>query len=378
MTELLSFTPATFPESATRDVVVHASVRLDRNLSGVSFPPAGQDESLSRAQTACLSALSASFPEGIALEADEDSCGSSLRLLAERGLIPHSVIGLPFRSVFFDYPSRASFTVNDGNHLRIAGWTSGSDLHAAFDIALGAERAMEDSLSWASTLEDGYLVSDIHRSGSGLSVKALVFVPGIVETRVLEKVTRGLLSSGIRPIPAFDLSDVEDDESLDSSSCEFSPPPFLELLAYAPRGMTEDQFLTRFSTTLNDLVEGERRTIERLLGSKSKLLEDRVHRARALLGACRLLGCAEALSLISDYRLGILTGFFDSFYDGPRRTEDGRRSARVAALRAADEALFVALPEAIRMRSLDADPDVLRSRRADTVHEILASHDNRL
>lgn len=384
----LALLPELSAEDRPRDVVLYCSARLRRNLDGYLFASAAPAMELEELRTRCLDRLGAVYPRGDAYLSESVPQRPVLRALAERGGLAASTPGALHRAAFTDLASGTIFRVNESDHLLISGWSSGDRIGEAFERALAAELALD--LPWAASLERGFLSADLDACGSGLSISALVFVPGILLSGLSERVFRSLAASGLEiGTPPFVVSECgeEDDAGIGRSGA------FMELRARSGPDETEEGFLSRASAALADLAAGERRTLAKLLESRRLALEDRAYRARSLLGSCRLLPCSEALSLLSDYRLGLVAGFYGAgassgaggakaaYGANPGLPGSGAGASPAAALNIADRALLASLPAAFRLfaqlpeTASEEDEEDLQECRARYVRERLAAPD---
>ena len=313
-----------------RDVVLHSCVRLGRNLEDALFPNRASITEALETRGRLLAAIARVEPARIELLMEDLEAADSL-LLAERGWAEPSAASDPGRGLAVVDGGATFLSVNDVDHLRILSQASGNDCALALARARRVDEALDAELGWAATSELGYLSARLEEGGPALQVSALVFIPGIVAAGVLERVVRGLMSSGIEPRVVAGNSDTEamvarmdpstgespatgeaESQRLEAlasgSSVAERPAPYVELVCRAKRGIGEEDFLIGFQSALSGLIEGERRTRDRLLASRRAELEDAAWRAAALLACARLLSEEEAHRLIADLRAGVAYG----------------------------------------------------------------------
>ncbi len=310
-----------------RDVVLGAWVRLGRNLEDALFPNRASITEAAETRSRILAAVAKTAGDRIELLPERLDQAETL-LVAERGWSERGASVDPGRGLAVLDGGATVLAINDVDHLRIVSYASGNDGEAALERARAVDEVLDAELSWAATPDLGYLTARLDEGGSALRVSALVFVPGIIAAGVLERVVRGLVSSGIEPRVSAWGRDAETDPARDEAAAPGSASaqpdsaasasaegaadgqtsPYVELSCRAGRGIGEDDFLAGFHATLAGLIEGERKTRDRLLASRRAELEDAAWRAAAVLGGARLLPEAEARRLIADLRAGTAYG----------------------------------------------------------------------
>jgi protein arginine kinase len=280
-----------------RDVAVYCRARFGRNLRSHPFPWRASAEELRGLREQVAEAVRNALP-GSALFRLEELGPLGVAVFAERGWCGPSDELDPCRAVFLHGSGRV-VSVNAVDHVRINRYASGSDLEGAYRSARETEETLDRALDWACTEDLGFLSSRLSDSGSGLRVSALVFIPGILGSSMFDRVSRGLLAKGIEP-------------RLHSRRTEqgspMEPSPFMELSGHCPLDMEEGQYVRTFRETLGDLIQGERKTRDRMAATQRLSWENRAYRAAALLRASGSLDLEEAETLLIDLRFAVSTG----------------------------------------------------------------------
>ncbi len=299
-----------------RDVVVFCRVGLGRNLGDALFPGRASASELGEVRARLLAAIDDRLkPARRFLFEDLDAAGAAA--LRERRWCGRPDPFDPARAVVLD-DDGIVYSLNDTDHLRSIAFVSGADFASAFEGLKAKDQELDAALDWACTPEQGFLTARLDEAGAALNLTALAFIPGIIGGGMFERVSRGLVESGVQ-VRYGGQAPAED-------AAETVPPPepgiapLVELSVRAPRGAPEETVLESFRLTLSRLVSGERRTRERYLAAHRDALENAAYRAAALLIASRGLSEAEARRLAADLRTGQVYGV------GPR----------VAAARKAD------------------------------------------
>jgi protein arginine kinase len=375
MREAFLAVPAWLSGGSDRDVVIGLGVRCVRNLAEGVFPWRASAAEAREVRDRLETALTACWPGQRAFVPDALD-GDILSWCAELGWIEGGDAVDSGRSVHWLDGDGLTATLNDGDHLRLAAWSAGGDLEGPFGRLRAADTELETVLDWAANLERGYLCARAEDTGFGLSVAARVFLPGIMAAGMFERVAAGLNSSGVRAVPeaAGGADERETAVGLDGSETGGAAGawlPFATLTARAPAdAASEEEFLAGFADSLSRLIEGERRTRERLLAARRSAIEDAAYRAVALLTAARRLGAAETDRLVAAARAGTAYGVGPAApspelaYDRLDRARLVARPARLRCLAAGDG----------EAAGADGD-DALDALRARLVRETVAHYD---
>ena len=327
------FTPPTVRRGVTwlrglgaeSDVVVSSRVRLARNLVGFPFltraTVAQRREILDLARERLLSA-------GISqqmLWVDVHSAPALDRtLMVERHLIskehargvvpgaktddnapPERAPGEdPPRGVAISIPDETvSIMVNEEDHLRVQVLLSGLELSSAFarinevdDLIEGDAPSSKRKLSYAFSPRFGYLTACPTNVGTGVRVSVMLHLPALKMTAEMDKVKRATRDMSLAVRGYYG----EGSEAAGE---------FYQVSNQTTLGKPEEVILKELEREIvPQIVNYERAARKLLLEKRRRTLEDKVFRALGALRYARLLTPEESLSLLSDVRLGIVTG----------------------------------------------------------------------
>ncbi len=283
------------PES---DVVVSCRVRLARNVAG--FPFVGRSTDAQRHEVMRLVAqapLAPAFPKGLAWIQMAQTSAQERQLLVERHLVSrHFAESAIPRTLGVDPDEVLSVMVNEEDHLRIQTILPGFRLAEAFEAARRFDTALESSVDFAFSSRWGYLTACPTNVGCGVRMGVMLHLPGLRYTGEMERVKRAAKEMHLAMRGFYG----EGTETIGN---------FYQVSNQLTLGFGEDELLRRFmEETVPSLVHYEREARRVLAESNRALLEDKVHRAAALLRAARLLGAEEATKQLSSLRLGICQG----------------------------------------------------------------------
>lgn len=324
------------------DVVVSSRVRLARNLAGFPF--------LSRATRAQRQAIldlcrDRLLTAGIApqmLWVDIHTAPTLDRtLMVERHLISkeHARGGLPSaskaagggaggaeapaaaapstpggepRGVAISLPDETlSVMVNEEDHLRLQVLRSGLELSGAYEHISRVDDLLEGdattggitgraggagTLEYAWSPRFGYLTACPTNVGTGIRVSVMLHLPALKLVGEMEKFRRATRDMNLAVRGYYG----EGSEAAGE---------FYQVSNQSTLGRTEEEILHEFEREIiPNVIRYEREARRKLLDQRRRLIEDRVFRALGALRHARLLTPEESISLLSDVRLGIVTG----------------------------------------------------------------------
>ncbi|HDQ14618.1 MAG TPA: hypothetical protein ENN41_07385, partial [Sediminispirochaeta sp.] len=197
-----------------------------------------------------------------------------------------------------DSENTLAAVVNEGEHLKIAGFAGGLNLEEAYRRVSGIEVDLESQLDFAVSLDKGYLTSDILNCGTGLRASALLHLPALEYSSLIDRAVKKVMEAG------YEIKGLTGDE-------DRSLGALYELYNPVAIGESEKELLERLAHMSSQLVDYERRAREEMKRHRRLELEDIVYRAWGTLAHCRLLGEKESFKLLSDIRLGVGIGWLD-------------------------------------------------------------------
>jgi protein arginine kinase len=328
-------------EGADSDVVVSSRVRLARNVAGFAFLTKATAAQRQQVLDLCRARLLGCGIAEKMLWVDVHTAPAMDRTLMverhliskehARGVIPggktaekeEAAGGMggagseaeepatpPARGVAVSLPDESvSVMVNEEDHLRLQVLLSGLELGRAFarvnevdDLIEGTAPAEAVGRGGARTLEYayssrfGYLTACPTNVGTGIRVSVMLHLPGLKLTGEMEKVRRATRDMSLAVRGYYG----EGSEAAGE---------FYQISNQTTLGKSESVLLHEFEREIIPQVIGYERAARKLLVEKRRrLLEDKVFRALGTLRGARLLTPEEALALLSDVRLGVVTG----------------------------------------------------------------------
>jgi protein arginine kinase len=282
-----------FGDNSDLDCIVYCRLGLYRSIAGELFPHRCTNEDLEEIQTRLLQSLSSIESESqyIISPQGEMDCLSSVREVFDVSSIstvqPGQAVILGSKGFFA--------TINMNAHLYFSQMGPGTKIIETWKELIALDERLDHELEWACMENYGFLNPDPHHIGSGLECEALLFLPGIMDSSMYERVMKGLLSQG------FELSVYNGDDSQGEVAS-----PFVKLHYTVPPGMSEQEGIERIKNALDGLITGERATRERLAQNISDEIADSASRAFGVLSHARLLEKEECRTYLSDVRKGLV------------------------------------------------------------------------
>lgn len=283
------------------DVILSGRVRLARNLSGFVFPGTIKSDDAERVESLVFDAFNHCKDKEryqMVRMSALDPLGK--RILAERGIVAAESGNEPWRGIVIRSDGMLSATVNMTDHLKLACFTAGLDLQRAVTEVVSAETELAERLQFSAARDFGYLTTRLADAGSGMKVSALLCLPGLCASGLIERAVRDCLGSGFAIQGYYGQNG---DRSLG----------FLYRLSLtSSSGGNQTSQLARVEQGASHLAELERKTRKELYAQRPTQVEDTVYRAIVTAKYARFLPFAEAVDLLGNIRygadLGLITG----------------------------------------------------------------------
>jgi len=223
--------------------------------------------------------------------------------LFQDGIIPYSMMHNRIHSSIIKTGSSLFYRLNNEDHLEIVNTSLMEDPLLLWDAVLAKEEILAKTLNFAFDVKLGYLTSRITEVGTGLRVKVLLHLPGIVRTGYIKKLTQAVHQVG------FSLKEYTRQGHLFKKE-------FYELSNSLTIGKTEIELIEGIKELVERIEKKEMDALETLQSAQDKVLEDELYRAYGTLQYARLLSYEEGIELLSKVRLGINFGYFEGISMG--------------------------------------------------------------
>lgn len=339
------------------DVVISSRVRLARNVAGIAFPWAQDQDAAERILAQVQDALGTGIGDREQEQEQQGAlAGLHLVRLADLGLLQRQVLvekhlispqhaRSDFGAVAIRDDQAISLMINEEDHLRIQVLFPALQLSEAFDLCIAVDDALEDRIDYAWDQRFGYLTACPTNTGTAMRASVMLHLPGLVMTNQARRLT-GLISK---------LNCVV--RGMYGEGSEAAGNIF-QVSNQITMGQSEDDVLTGLISLTTRLVQEEREARGSLLAEMKPHLEDRVWRAWGTLTCARVLTSREALQCVSDLKLGSALNIIK-----------GLDPKTLNAI------MFMIRPAYLQIMSgRELDPDERDIRRAEIVRRQLAEH----
>ena len=278
------------------DVVLSTRVRLARNIKGIPFPnkiTAEQAANVVDIVDDALKMLSIGFKR-----IDIGSIGEKelSKLIEARYVSPDMrKIKIP-AAVFISDDETISIMVNEEDHIRLQSIFAGEQTQRAYESLEKLDEYLADRLNFAVSEKYGYLTSCLTNVGTGMRVSYMLHLPAVVETGMAEKLfstigklgvtVRGLYGEGTKP--GGNIFQISNQVTL---------------------GRSEEELMENLCKIVNQVIEKEFELRGKLADKKGIIIEDCVMRSLGLLKNARVMQSKELMTLLSNLRLGVASGY---------------------------------------------------------------------
>lgn len=279
-------------------LVLSSRARLSRNLEGLPFPAAADEDDLESARGLVLEAVS----RRVATDRDwdikfgEEVTRDELELMAEEHITsPSFGDRLDGRAVATRWRESRSVIVNEDDHVRIQATLPGARFMKAWQIADKIDSQLESEVQYCFDQRLGYLTSCPTNVGTGLSVSAMLHMPALVITGEIARTMAALGQAGLY------VGGMYGEESGVVGN-------IFRISNRATLGLAEENIVSMVEIVSNQLVDNERTARKMLLRDTPLELADRVFRSLGIVERAQRMCFYEALELVSMVKLGVEMG----------------------------------------------------------------------
>lgn len=282
------------------DVVISTRVRIARNLADVPFvgmmKPSEEELVLETVRWALADSgylNQGQFFEGnILLEPD------GLYFVERHLASPDFVSSKRHKGLFVSEDETISLMINEEDHIRFQVLASGFDFATAFRKAADLDEKLEEQLAYAFSPELGFLTSCPTNVGTGLRVSLFLHLPGLVLTREIEKVMRGVHALGLLVRGVYG-------EGSETKGNLF------QISNRKTLGQSEAEIVEVITGIGKQIVDYEHKARQFLMHNLRVEIEDKVFRSLGVLRGARVISSDEATNLLATVRLGVALGIIN-------------------------------------------------------------------
>ena len=278
------------------EIVLGTRARLRRNIAGENFPGHSSPRERRRlaADMVLLAGSRAEYAEGWSLMLSA-ATESELRCLREKHLLGHGAAVDEGRVLMIAPDLASTLQINQEDHLRLLAWRAGLAADEAVTAVLELDADLETDVTPAYSEDLGYLTARPSQVGTGLTLSALLHLPGLVYSGEIEKVLNALrqLQFGVSGLYGAGGT---------VRGALFTVANLITL------GREEQEIADDFRVNMEKIVTYEMMAREQLFERDASNLEDMAWRSLAVLRNARLISSQETWDRLSNVRLGVDRG----------------------------------------------------------------------
>lgn len=287
------------------EIVFSSRLRLARNIRSYNFSrrlTAEQRRDLF-SEIAEGVRRAAVIPDPLVLRLEELS-PLNRQFLLERHLISRELSPEGQGGVMVGGDEVVSLMINEEDHLRIQVIRSGLSLEECWTEINRIDSLLERELAFEWDAELGYLTACPSNVGTGMRASVMMHLPALVLQGQIGKIIQALGKLGLAARGLYG---------------EGSPASgnIFQISNQATLGKSEREIIGDLGRIVGKIIVHERAGRQGLIDLQQLKLEDRIYRARSILGEARLISSEETIGLLSILRMGVDLGILETI---PRRT----------------------------------------------------------
>ncbi len=278
-------------------VVISTRERLARNLKDFPFPCklSEQDHQkvIEKVKGAVENSNSSISKEFSFIEMSELTPKQGVSLVERRLVSPEFISEGKGRALLLSKDESISIMINEEDHIRLQVIKKGLALDEAYDVADKLDTLLDENLDFAFDEELGYLTQCPTNLGTGMRASVMLHLPALEKSKAISRIAGNLSKLGLT-IRGAHGEGTEPNGSL------------YQLSNQVTLGISEKAAIENLKNITEQLVAQENQARERLCSSID--IQDAISRSLGILKSALVISHDEALNLLSNVRLGIVSG----------------------------------------------------------------------
>ena len=279
------------------NVVISTRVRLARNLKDYPFPcklsAQGREEVIEKVRDAVQNGNSVLAKDFSFIKMSALDPRQSVSLVEKRLVSPEFISDTAGRALLLSSDESLSVMINEEDHIRLQVITKGLTLDEAFDTADKLDTLLDERLEFAFDEKLGYLTQCPTNLGTGMRASVMLHLPALEKSRAVSRIAGNLSKLGL---------------TIRGAHGEGTEPKgaLYQLSNQVTLGISEQAAIENLKNITSQLVAQEEQARERLC--RSVEVQDAVARSLGILRYAKVMPHDEALKLLSNVRLGVVSG----------------------------------------------------------------------
>ncbi len=281
----------------SNDVVISTRVRLARNLKDYPFPCrlSAQDKEkvIEKVKSAVENSNSPISKDFSFIRMSELTPQQGVSLVERRLVSPEFISESQGRALLLSKDESISIMINEEDHIRLQVIKNGLSLEDTYDIADKLDTLLDENLDFAFDERLGYLTQCPTNLGTGMRASVMLHLPALEKSRAVGRIAGNLSKLGL---------------TIRGAHGEGTEPngALYQLSNQVTLGISEKAAIENLKNITMQLVSQENQARTRLCSSID--IQDAISRSLGLLRSALVISHDEALKLLSNVRLGIVSG----------------------------------------------------------------------
>lgn len=290
-------------DGSDKSIIISSRVRLARNIKKYPFSRFLEGEQAKNMVEEAVSTIKngrsflSELFEYIPMEGKSDT---EKRMLLERHIIsPEFMKNTKNKGVLLRDDESVSIMLNEEDHIRIQSIFAADKIDEAWQLADNIDNLIEESIEYAFDKDYGYLTACPTNTGTGLRASFMLHLPILEQTGQLKNIMQALSKFGMTVRGIYG----EGTEPLGS---------IYQISNQITIGKTEEETINALKNVTNQIIEKENFLRDHAFNLRKLDLTDEIYRAYGILTNCRKISAKEAMTLLSEVRLGCVAGVLDT------------------------------------------------------------------
>jgi len=273
--------------------VIFSSISYRRNIKDMPFVKTLTDLELAVGVARSLSEI---FDEDFEFKSLKNMSLKECLLLKEDNILSDEIIENKDISAFAEsYDKTKYIYVNEQDHIRIVSKNKGLNLEKCFKDANDIDDAILEKLEVCFDVNFGYLTENPSLVGTGMEICALLFIPALIKTNFIEKITQDLLGDNYE-LYNFDMKEWD------------KQTPFVIIKNKYTAGYKENEFASNMQRIVQKICELEETKEDEVFDLSSSGLVDEIYRSLGILWGSYRISLQESIQKIANMLWGIKLG----------------------------------------------------------------------
>lgn len=280
----------------SNDVVISTRIRLARNLKDFPFPcklnSQGREKVIEKVRDAVKKSNSPIASDFSFIKMSELTSSQSVSLVEKRLVSPEFISDTDGRALLISKDECFSIMINEEDHIRLQVITKGLSLEQAYDTADKLDTLLDENLDFAFDEKLGYLTQCPTNLGTGMRASVMLHLPALEKSRAINRIAGNLSKLGL---------------TIRGAHGEGTEPKgaLYQLSNQVTLGISEKAAIENLKNITEQLIAQENQARERLCSSID--IQDAISRSLGILRSALVISHDEALKLLSNVRLGIVS-----------------------------------------------------------------------